>query len=99
MSILSHLFSHSNETTGDYLDDMLISNATARKVQPKVTSDAIKKFFDSTLIENMSSPKTDLAEAAIDHFDCRDNINLVMRLHTASLNYLNAKYNTKSVTL
>jgi len=98
MSFISHLLHH-DQSVGDYLDDMLISNATAHKVQPKITNDAIKKFFDGAYIEGMSNPKTDLAEAAIDHFDCADNINLVVRLHTASLKYLSNKYSTKSVTL
>lgn len=69
----------------------------SHKVQPVITREAADAFFKSVIIEEMSNPAIDLPEAAIDHFNCRDNINLVSRIYTYATNFLNRTYNTKSV--
>lgn len=56
------------------------------------TPHTINAFFSTCLIERMSCPTIDLAEACIDHFECAHNINLVAKIHTMACNYIAAHY-------
>ena len=55
---------------------------------PILNKQTLTDFFKGVLIEQLSAPEIDLPELAIDHFDCRDNINAIRKIHTAAVNYI-----------